>query len=81
MIADAGPLIHLDELQTLWLKTLAIDTHGTLGLLVRAIRRRQLSGARVLELLQQIPEHSSLHIRPGLLAKTIQQVASTLKAE
>lgn len=58
-------------------KTLAVQAHGTIGLLVRAIRRRQLSKAKVLALLKQIPRHSSLHIRPGLLAEIIQQVADT----
>lgn len=56
-------------------KTLAVEAHGTLGLLVRAIRRRQLNKTEVLALLSQIPERSSLHIRPGLLAEIIRQVA------
>jgi len=47
-------------------KTLAIEAHGTLGLLVRAIRRCQLSEAKVIEVLGEIPERSTLHIRPGL---------------
>jgi predicted nucleic acid-binding protein len=58
-------------------KTLAVEAHGTLGLLVRAIRRRQLSKARVLELLDQISERSTLHIRPTLLEEVIRQVSET----
>jgi predicted nucleic acid-binding protein len=58
-------------------KNLAVETHGTIGLLIRAIRRRQLNKTGVLALLSQIPERSSLHIRPGLLAEIIQQVANT----
>lgn len=58
-------------------KNLAVETHGTLGLLIRAIRRRQLNKTEVLALLSEIPERSSLHIRPGLLAEIIRQVADT----
>ncbi|MGQ0696824.1 MAG: hypothetical protein ACT4PZ_01145 [Panacagrimonas sp.] len=56
-------------------QTLALRAHGTLGLLIRAERRCQLSRAEVPTLLQQIPSRSSLHIRPGLLREIIQQVA------
>ena len=55
-------------------KTLDIRAHGSLGLLIRAIRRHQLSKRKVVTLLQQIPSRSSLHIRPGLLADIIRQV-------
>lgn len=55
-------------------KTLGIRAHGSLGLIIRAIRRRQLSKSQVLALLQQIPSQSSLHVRPGLLAQVIRQV-------
>ncbi len=56
-------------------RSLAVEARGTLGLLVRAIRRRQLSKAAVLDLLRQIPERSTLHIRPGLLDDIVRQVA------
>lgn len=58
-------------------KTLAVEARGTLGLLVRAIRRRHLSKVEALELLRQIPERSTLHIRPDLLVEIIRQVADT----
>lgn len=58
-------------------QNLAIRAHGTLGLLLRAMRRRQLPKAAVLALLQQVPDRSSLHIRPGLLHDIILQVAET----
>ena len=54
-------------------KTLHIRAHGSLGLLIRAIRRDQLSTRQVVMLLQQIPSRSGLHIRPGLLADIIRQ--------
>lgn len=74
----SGALLLTDDTAArLAAKTLAVEAHGTLGLLVRAIRRRQLSKAHVLELLSQIPERSTLHIRPTLLAEIIRQVAET----
>ncbi|MFT3790404.1 MAG: hypothetical protein QM741_04860 [Rudaea sp.] len=55
--------------------SLGIQAHGTLGILVRAIRRRQRDKQQVLNLLKQIPERSSLHIRAELLANIVRQVA------
>lgn len=49
-------------------KSLGIAAHGTLGLLIRAIRRQSRSKAQVLTLLLQIPTQTTLHIRPTLLA-------------
>ena len=56
-------------------RTLAIEAHGTLGLLVRAIRRHQMTKAEVLERLREIPLRTSLHIRPALLTEVIARVA------
>ena len=58
-------------------RTLAIEAHGTLGLLVRAIRRHQMAKAEVLERLKEIPLRTSLHIRPALLAEVIERVAES----
>jgi len=55
-------------------KSLGIPAHGTLGLLIRAIRRQSGSKAEVLALLRDIPTRTSLHIRPSLLAEVIAQV-------
>jgi predicted nucleic acid-binding protein len=55
-------------------KSLGIPAHGTLGLLIRAIRRQSRSKAEVLALLRDIPTRTSLHIRPSLLAEVITQV-------
>ena len=74
-------LLSDDTAARLAAKTLTVAAHGTLGLLVRAIRRRLLSKAQVLALLRQIPERSSLHIRPGLLAEVTQQVAMMAEPE
>lgn len=48
--------------------------HGTLGVLVRAIRHGQRSRDEVLDLLRAVPIKSSLHIRPALLNEVIAQV-------
>lgn len=55
-----------------------IRVHGTLGILLRAIRRQQLSKQQVIDLLQAIPEKTTLHIRPTLLEQVIQEVKTTL---
>lgn len=62
-------------------QALAVPAHGTLGILIRAVRRRQLHKLLVLELLQQLPQRSSLHIRPGLLTEIIRQIADTPELE
>ncbi|BBL58879.1 hypothetical protein [Methylomonas koyamae] len=55
-------------------KNLNINAHGTLGLLIRAVRKQHRSPAEVLALLAAIPAQSSLHIRPSLLNDVIAQV-------
>lgn len=46
--------------------SLNIEVHGTLGILLRAIRRNQLTQHQVIDILHSIPKQSSLHIRPSL---------------
>jgi predicted nucleic acid-binding protein len=55
-------------------KQLGYRVHGSIGILLRAIRRRQLTAAEVLARLRAIPQHSSLHIRPALLEEIITRV-------
>jgi predicted nucleic acid-binding protein len=55
-------------------KALSIAAHGTLGLLVRAIRQKTRSRGEVLALLRAIPTQTTLHIRPSLLAEMITEV-------
>lgn len=54
--------------------SLGLRVHGTIGVLVRAIRRQQLSREEVLGLLHQIPERSSLHIKRSLLEEIISRL-------
>lgn len=55
-------------------QSIGVSARGTIGLLLRAMRRHQLPKARIVELLKQIPERSSLHIRSSLLAEIIRKV-------
>ena len=50
------------------------EVHGTIGLVVRAIRKRLLSVEEVLRLLRELPRRSTLHIRLSLLEEIISQV-------
>jgi predicted nucleic acid-binding protein len=55
-------------------KNLGVTAHGTLGVLVRAIRQQTRSKSDVLELLRAIPAQTTLHIRASLLAEVISDV-------
>lgn len=57
-------------------KSLNIVTHGTLGLLIRAVRRNLRTPSDVLALLAVIPQQTTLHIRPSLLDGVIRRVQS-----
>lgn len=51
--------------------------HGTIGVLIRAIRTKQMSAQEVISLIEQIPSRSSLFIKSDLL----QSILDRLKAE
>lgn len=53
---------------------LGYRVHGTIGVLIRAIRRGQREPAEVVALLREIPHRSTLFIRPGLLQDIIRQI-------
>lgn len=53
---------------------LGYEVHGTIGIIVRAVRRRQRTKRQVLNLLRSIPRRSTLFIRPRLLTAIIQQI-------
>lgn len=50
---------------------LGIETRGTIGIIIRAIRQGARNRAAVLDTLQTLPVRSSLHIRPTLLQEII----------
>jgi predicted nucleic acid-binding protein len=60
-------------------KNLSVIAHGTLGILVRAIRQQTRSKSEVLELLRTIPTQTSLHIRASFLAEVISDVEKNAK--
>jgi len=60
-------------------KSLGVTAHGTLGLLIRAIRRKSRSKAEVLTLLREIPKQTTLHIRPTLLTDVIAEVEANAR--
>jgi hypothetical protein len=48
--------------------------HGTIGGLIRSIRRRMRKPDEILHILADIPQISTLHIKPSLLNEIIQIV-------
>jgi len=55
-------------------ESLGYKVHGSVGILLRAIRRQQRTRREVLLVLQNLPARSSLHIRPDLWRRIITQV-------
>lgn len=53
---------------------MGMRVHGTLGILVRAVRRSLRTPEQVLSILQSLPQNSTLYIRPGLLDAIIARV-------
>lgn len=77
MLCKAYPLSTLltdDTAARLAAKTLNISAHGTIGILVRAIRRRLRTKSEILESLLSIPRCTTLHVRPAFLAEVIRDV-------
>lgn len=54
--------------------SMKIDVHGTLGILLRAIRLQQKTPLEVVTILKSIPDRSTLHIKASLLLHIIKQV-------
>lgn len=63
-----------DSAARLAARTLGIRVHGTIGILVRAIRRKQRLRSEILEVLKSLPRTSTLHIRKSLLDEVIHEV-------
>lgn len=55
-------------------RTLQVSAHGTLGVLLRAIRRRQRTPEEILNVLNVLPVRSTLHIKRELLDEIIREV-------
>jgi predicted nucleic acid-binding protein len=63
-----------DSAAKLAAKTLHVSAHGTLGILLRAIRRRQRTPEEILNVLNALPVRSTLHVKRELLDEIIRQV-------
>ena len=53
---------------------LKIGTHGTIGILVRAIRRGQRTKDEIFVILKSIPSRSTVHLKRSLLETVISEV-------
>ncbi|MBI1299051.1 hypothetical protein GC175_29320 [bacterium] len=58
-------------------QTLGYRVHGTIGILLRSIRRRQRSQQEVVSILQDLPARSTLHITKTLLQEVISSAQNT----
>jgi predicted nucleic acid-binding protein len=70
----SGLLLTDDTAARLASASLGINTHGTIGILVRAIRRKQRTKKEVIALLQSLPTCSTLHLKRSLLEAVIKEV-------
>ncbi len=59
--------------------SLGYQVHGSIGILVRAIRREQKTKDEVLTILRDIPARSTLFIRANLLSDIISQVETAIE--
>jgi|WetSurSiteA1Bulk_404760.scaffolds.fasta_scaffold04054_4 predicted nucleic acid-binding protein len=71
---EIDTLLTDDTAARLAANNLNIKVHGTLGLLIRAVRCDLRSPDNILQLLADIPKKTTLHIRPQLLISVIEQV-------
>jgi len=69
-----GLLLSDDTAARLAADNLGIMTHGTIGILVRAIRRKQRTKLEILALLKMLPTRSTLHLKRSLLNSVIEEV-------
>jgi predicted nucleic acid-binding protein len=70
----ADLLLTDDTAARLAARNLSVPVHGTLGVLLRAVRRQQRTPAETIETLQKLPTVSTLHVRRSLLDEIIRQV-------
>lgn len=71
---NANLLLTDDTAARLAARQLGIRVHGTLGILLRAVRTKQRTPEDIIRLLQGLPTRSTLHVKRVLLNEIIQQV-------
>lgn len=72
-LQEGAVLLTDDSAARLAAKALGFRAHGTLGVLLRAMRRGQRTQSEVVALLRSIPSRSTLHLRHELLAQIIDE--------
>lgn len=63
-----------DSAARLVAQRMGYKVHGTIGILLRSIRRNIKTPQEVRNILQTLPQSSTLHIRPSLVENIIQQI-------
>jgi predicted nucleic acid-binding protein len=82
MISNPDAILLTDDAAArLAAEALGYRVHGSIGVLLRAIRRRQRTQHQVLIILRDLPERSSLHVRPALLEEIMSQVERAVDRE
>jgi predicted nucleic acid-binding protein len=71
---SADLLLTDDTAARLAARTLRVSAHGTLGVMLRAIRRGQRTPEEILLVLHALPVSSTMHVKPELLNEIIRQV-------
>jgi len=74
ILEHPGLLLTDDTAARLAATSLGIRAHGTIGILIRAIRRNQRTKPQVLALLRSLPASSTLHLKRSLLDTVIREV-------
>ena len=72
-------LLSDDAAARLAAEALGYRVHGSIGVLLRAIRRQQRTARQVLSILDDLPSRSSLHIRPDLLQMIVREVEGSAR--
>lgn len=74
-LKQPNPILLTDDAAArLAAKTIGIRAYGTIGILLRSIRKNQLSPRDVINLLEEIPSKSTLYIRQNLLKEIIEEI-------
>lgn len=58
-------------------ESLGLEVHGTIGVIVRSIRRQMRTREQVVTILRELPQRSTLHLSSQLLKTVIAQVESS----
>lgn len=76
MTSNPGSVFFTDDAAArLVASKMSFEVHGTIGILIRAARRNVMTPREVISTLRDLPKLSSLHIKPSLLEKAINQTS------